>query len=129
MCLDVDSNQPSVGLKDSLGLQMEEDSCATKHTRVLLLPPALSKLTQQAFFCLKRDPAPAAGAAKAYHESQARIFKTDAPMFVGAGEGTDNLDFLADLSALKVIDPDEVNQAIPPGDQPVRRAIRIFLSS
>ena len=41
---------------------------------------------------------------------------------MGAGEGTDNLDFLADLSALKVIHPDEVNQAVPPGDQPVPKS-------
>ena len=33
---------------------------------------------------------------------------------MGVGEGTDNLDFLADLSALKVINPDEVTQAVPP---------------
>ena len=31
---------------------------------------------------------------------------------MGVGEGTDNLDFLADLSALKVIDPDKVKQAV-----------------
>ena len=91
--------------KTHWGLQLEADSVTTRHTRVLLLPPALSELTQQAFLLLKRDPAPATGAAKAYHESQSRIFKTDALLFVGVGEGTDNLDFLADLSALKVIDP------------------------
>ena len=105
---------------DSLGPpDGREDSFTTKHTRALLLPPALSKLTQQAFLLLRRDAAPATGAAKAYHESQSRVFKPEAPLFVGVGEGTDNLDFLADLSALKVIDPDEVNRAIPPGDQPV----------
>ena len=101
--------------KSHFGLQMEaEDSVATKHTRVRLLSPELSRLTQPAFLLLIGDPAPTTGAAKAYRESQSRIFKTDAPLFVGVGEGTDNLDFLADLSALKVIDPDEVNQAIPP---------------
>ena len=109
--------------KSLYGRQMEdEDSVATKHARVLLLPPALSRLTQSAFMLLKRDNAPATGASKAYHESQSRIFKTEAPLFVGVGEGTDNLDFLADLSVLKVIDPDEVNQAIPPGDQPVPKS-------
>ena len=41
----------------------------------------------------------------------------EAPLFVGVGEGTDNMDFLADLSALKVIDPDEVTRARPPEDQ------------
>ena len=41
---------------------------------------------------------------------------------MGVGEGTDNLDFLADLSALKVINPDEVSQAIPSGDQPVPKS-------
>ena len=76
---------------------------------------------------LKRDSAPPTGAAKAYHESQTRIFKTEASLFVGVGEGTDNLDFLADLSALKVIDPDEVTQAIPPGDKPVPKSNSRFL--
>ena len=41
---------------------------------------------------------------------------------MGVGEGTDNLDFLADLSALKVIDPDEVAQAVPPEDRPVPKS-------
>ena len=100
----------------------DEDSVATKHTRVILLPPALSSLTQPAFLLLKRDNAPATGTAKAYHESQLYLVKTDAPLFVGVGEGTDNLDFLADLSALKVIDPDEVSQAIRPGEQPVPKS-------
>ena len=43
-------------------------------------------------------------------------------MFVGVGEGTDNLDFLADLSALKVIDPEEVARARPPGNGPVPKS-------
>ena len=100
------------------------DSVATKHTRVLLLPPALTRLTQPAIILVKRDNNPPAGALKAYRESQSRIFKIEAPLFVGVGEGTDNLDFLADLSALKVIDPDEVAQAIPPEDSLYPRVIR-----
>ena len=95
--------------KNHFSQQMEkEDSVATRHTRVLLLPPALTRLIQPAIILLKRDNAPPTGASRAHHESQTRIFKTEAPLFVGLGEGTDNLDFLADLSALKVIDPDEV---------------------
>ena len=46
------------------GLQPADDSLAIKHTRVLLLPPALSRLTQQAFLLLRRDTAPATGASK-----------------------------------------------------------------
>ena len=38
---------------------------------------------------------------------------------MGAGEGTDNLDFMADLSALKVIDPDTIPKEPPPGDDPI----------
>ena len=94
---------------------------------VLLLTPDLSKLTKEAFYMLKRDKAPAIGAAKAYRESQSRIFKTEALQFVGVGEGTDNLDFLADLSALKVIDPDTVSQAIPPRDQPLPTSTSLLL--
>ena len=51
-----------------------------------------------------------------------RIYKLEAPLFVGVGEGTDNMDFLADLSALKAIDPDEVTRARPPKDQPVPKS-------
>ena len=40
-------------------------------------------------------------------------------MFVGVGEGTDNMDFLADLSALKVINPEEVTRARPATSDPV----------
>ena len=101
--------------KSFLGLKVDEGSVLIDQTRVLLLPPNLSMLTREAFYRLKRDNAPATGAAKAYRESQSRIFKTEAPQFVGAGEGTDNLDFLADLSALKVIDPDSISKAHMPG--------------
>ena len=71
---------------------------------------------------LRRDANPSTGAVKAYRESQSRIYKLEAPLFVGVGEGTDSLDFLADLSALKVIDPDEVTQARPPEDRPVPKS-------
>ena len=57
--------------KTHLSQQMEdEDSVPTKHTRALLLPPVLSRLTQSAFLLLKRDNSRPTGAAKAYHESQ-----------------------------------------------------------
>ena len=46
------------------------------------------------------------GATKAYHKSQSFIASLETPQFLGAGEGTDNQDFLADLSTLEVIDPD-----------------------
>ena len=59
----------------------------------------------EVYFHLKRERLPPSGAAKAYRESQSRIFITEGQQFVGAGEGADNLDFLADLSALKVINP------------------------
>ena len=80
--------------KTHLGLKVDEDSVAIAHTWVLLLPPSLSKLSQEAFYRLKRGTTPTTGEARAYHESQSQIFKTEAPQFVGAGEGTDNLDFL-----------------------------------
>ena len=38
---------------------------------------------------------------------------------MGVGEGTDNMDFLADLSALKVIEPEEVARARPDNTRPV----------
>ena len=43
-------------------------------------------------------------------------------MFVGVREGTDNMDFLADLSALKVINPEEVTKARPATSDPVPKS-------
>ena len=87
------------------------DSAQVLHTRVLLLSPDATRLTQLAYAALKKDRSQPSGASKPYHESQSRIYKLEAPLFVGVGEGTDNMDFLADLSALKVIDPEEVTRA------------------
>ena len=105
--------------KTHLGLESVQGSVVIIQTRTLLLPPCFSMLTREAFYHLKRDSTPATGAAKAFRESQSRIFKTEAPQFVGAGEGTDNLDFMADLSVLKVIDPDTIPKEPPPEDEPV----------
>ena len=114
--------------KIHMGLKVNEGSVLIEQTRVLLLPPGLSSmLTKEAFYRLRRDNAPVTGADKAYRESQSRIFKTEAPQFVGAGEGTDNFDLLADLSALKVIDPDSIAKASPLGDVPVPNSPSILL--
>ena len=51
-------------------------------------------LRQKAYYRLKREHTLPSGAAKAYRESQSRIFSTEAPQFVGAGEGTDNSSWL-----------------------------------
>ena len=110
-----------------LGLKANEGRILIEQTRVLLLPPSLSMLTREAFYRLRRDNSPVTGAANADRESQSRIFKTEAPQFVGAGEGTDNLDFLADLSALKVIDPDSISKASSPGDVLVPNSLSILL--
>ena len=98
------------------------DSAPVMHTRVLLLSPEATRLTKSAFAALKKDHSQPSGASRAYHESQSRIYKLEAPLFVGVGEGTDNMDFLADLSALKVIDPEEVTRARPSGSDPVPRS-------
>ena len=98
------------------------DSAQIMHTRVLLLLSEFTRLTRLAFMALKKDPTQPTGASKAYHESQSRIYKIEAPLFVGVGEGIDNLDFLADLSALKVIDPEEVARARPPDNGPVPKS-------
>ena len=92
------------------------------HNRVFLLSPEATWLTKSAFAALKKDNIPPTGAAKAYHESQSRIYKLEAPLFMGVGEGTDNMDFLADLSALKVIEPEEVARARSASSQPVPRS-------
>ena len=42
------------------------DSAPVMHTRVLLLPPELTRLTSPAFMTLKRDPTSPTGASKAY---------------------------------------------------------------
>ena len=98
------------------------DSVPVIHSRVLLLSPEATWLTKSAFAALKKDPTQPMGASKAYHESQSRIYKLEAPLFVGVGEGTDNMDFLADLSALKVIEPEEVTKARPDNSKPVPRS-------
>ena len=97
------------------------DSAQAKHMRTLLLPAHLTGLTHIAFRALKRDNSSARGAVKAYRESQSRIYKLEAPMYLGIGEGIDSLDFHADLSALKAIDPDE-SQDRPSVDSPVPRS-------
>ena len=55
----------------------------------------------------------ATGASAAYRKSQAMVDSSEAPQFVGSGDGTDNLDYLADLQTLEVIDP-ERNMTRPP---------------
>ena len=85
-----------------------------KHTRTLLLPAHLTGLTTIAFRALKKDNSSARGAAKAYR-------RLEAPLFVGVGEGTDSLDFHADLSALKAILPDEMPER-PSNSRPVPRS-------
>ena len=70
------------------------DSAPVMHTRVLLLSPEATRVTKSAFAALKKDHSQPSGASKAYHESQSRIYKFEAPLFVGVGEGTDNMDFL-----------------------------------
>ena len=98
------------------------DSTPVRHSRTLLLPVHLTGLTTLQFHALKKDTSSARGAAKAYRESQSRIYKLEAPLYVGVGEGTDSLDFHADLSALKAIHPDEVANVRPLGSQPVPRS-------
>ena len=71
---------------------------------------------------------PATGAAKAYHESQSRIFSTEARQFVGAGEGTDNFGFLENLSALTVINPDAIYNEAPSDAGPVPESPSPLLS-
>ena len=97
------------------------DSAQVKHTRTLLLPAHLTGLTHIAFRALKKDQSSARGAAKAYRESQSRIYKLEAPLYLGVGEGTDSLDFHADLSALKAILPDETHDR-PSNSRPVPRS-------
>ena len=98
------------------------ESAQVVHTRIFLLPPEATRLTRSAFAALRKDPTQPTGASKAYHESQSRIYKMEAPMFVGVGEGTDTMDFLADLSALKVISPEEVTRARPVVSDPVPKS-------
>ena len=93
-----------------LGLQPNEGSHVVNQTRILLLHQETVKLSTKAYYHLKKQNLQPSGAAKAYRKSQSSIFSTQAPQFVGAGEGTNNLDFMADLSALEVINPDAVEE-------------------
>ena len=106
------------------------DSAQVKHTRTLLLPAHLTGLTQLAFRALKKDTSPTRGATKAYRESQSRIYKLEAPMYLGVGEGIDSLDFHADLSALKAILPDATpdrssgSRPVPRSDSPLLQKLK-----
>ena len=53
------------------------DSAQVMRTRVLLLPPEVTRLTRSAFAALKKDPTQPTGASKAYRESQSRIYKLE----------------------------------------------------
>ena len=97
-------------------------STQVKHTRTLLLPAHLAGLTTIEFRALKKGYSSAKGAVKAYRESQSRIYKLEAPLYVGVGEGTDSLDFHVDLSALKAILQDVMTHGRPSGSQPVPRS-------
>ena len=98
------------------------DSAPVMHTRVFLLSPEATRLTKSAFAALKKDTTQPSGVSKAYHESQSRVYKLDAPLFVGVGEGTDNLDFLARSLTLE-----EVTRARPSGSEPVPRSESLLL--
>ena len=84
--------------KTHLALQSKESSFVINQTRILLSPDA-TKLDRRSFHHLKKENLQPTGAAKAYRKSQ-----------TGTGEGTDNLDFMADVKALEVIDPDAVQK-------------------
>ena len=100
----------------------KNDSTQVRHLRTLLLPTHLTGLTMFQVWALKKDTSSARGTSRAYHESQSRIYKLEAPLYVGVGEGTDSLDFHADLSALKAIHPDEVARVQSKESQPVPRS-------
>ena len=100
---------------------VKEDSAQARHIRTFMLPTHMVGLSTMACYALKKDNSIIRGAAKAYRESQTRIYKIEAPMYVGVGEGIDSLDFHADLSALKVILPDETHER-PLSSQPVPRS-------
>ena len=96
--------------KTHLGLQSIQGSVMINQTRILLLPPNLTMLTKEAFYHLKRDKMPQLRLIASHTISD---LQTEALQFVGAGEGTDNLDFLVDLSVLKVIHPDTISKEPP----------------
>ena len=96
--------------KTLLGLQANPSSHVIKQTRILMLPKSAVRITPKAYYHLKKQNTQPSGAAKAYRKSRSLIFNTEAPQFMGAGEGTDNLDFIADFSTLEVINPDAVEK-------------------
>ena len=98
------------------------DSVPVVHTRTLLLSPEATWLAKSAFAALKKGHYTVYGCLKGIPWIAVKDFKLEAPLFVGVGEGTDNLDFLADLSALRVIEPEEVSKARPDSSKPVPRS-------
>ena len=77
---------------------------AIKQTRILLLPHWAFQLSSTSINHLKKLCVQPKGAARAHRRSQSLISNTEAPQLVGAGEGANNQDFLADLSTAEVID-------------------------
>ena len=55
---------------------------------------------------LRRTALRPTSASTAYKKSQAMIEGSEVPQFLGSVDGTDNMDFLADLQTIEVIDPD-----------------------
>ena len=108
----------------------KQDSTQVRHTRTFMLPAHLSGLSTMAFYALKKDTSVIRGATKAYRESQTRIYKIEAPMYLGVGEGIDSLDFHADLNALKAILPDGTperplsSQPVPRSDSPLLQKLK-----
>ena len=104
--------------KSHCGEQSDKvDSAQVVHTRKFSIATRSHKACQ--ISVCRTEKGKPSRASKAFRESQSRIYKMEAPMFVGVGEGTDNMDFLADLSALKVINPEEVARARPVVSGPV----------
>ena len=99
------------GYKDALSKNKKTYNGLRSHiaiqtTRILLMTYRAFRLSAGSFYHLKKICMQPKGATKAYQRSPSLISNTEAPQFIGAGEGTDTQDFLADLSTLEVIDPD-----------------------
>ena len=114
--------------KTYLGLQANPSSHVIRQTRILMLPKCAVKITPKAYYHLKKQNTQPSGAAKAYRKSQSLIFNTEELQFVGVGEGTDNRDFMADLSTLEVIHPDAAEKEEPQQMGPIPESSAVLLN-
>ena len=93
-------------------LSKKKNSYGGSRTNVVIHQTSVwvTPLSVSAFRLLKQFYLKPRGAKNAFRQSQSLLENLETPQFVGAGESTDNQDFLADSTTLEVVDPDSKDE-------------------